>query len=238
MSTIREPSRRATGQAADEAEEGPTGFWAFLAERRRLFIPMLLGFGSISLSGYTMVSWGPTYIERHFGLTPPQFGPALGVANLCVGLSVILIGRYVDAVFSRGQRDINLRLYANIILAAAPLAGAAFMVKSPIAYFVLYTPILAATAPALVFISSVLAMVAPRSLRGRLVALFLFFYTVVGLGVGPVAVGALTDYVLHDESRIGVSMAIVVVAALVSGSVCLRLARRQFDRLLDARAPV
>jgi MFS family permease len=51
-------------------------------------------------------------------------------------------------------------------------------------------------------------MIAPANLRGQLSALYLCTVNFVGGGIGPLVVASITDFVFHDDSRIGWSMAV------------------------------
>ena len=44
-------------------------------------------------------------------------------------------------------------------------------------------------------------------MRGQVTALYLFIFTVVGQGLGPVFIGLFTDFVIRDESNLRLAMA-------------------------------
>lgn len=55
----------------------------------------------------------------------------------------------------------------------------------------------------------------------------LFGFNLIGLGVGPTLVGALTDFAFDDESKVGYSLAIIVIVASGAAFVAMRLALRR-----------
>jgi MFS family permease len=64
--------------------------------------------------------------------------------------------------------------------------------------------------------------IAPASMRGQAAALFAGVLNIIGAGLGPVAVGVLTDYVLRDPSAIGTAIVATCVTASVVGLALFR----------------
>ncbi len=61
-------------------------------------------------------------------------------------------------------------------------------------------------------------IVTPTELRGKMTALFLFIFSVVGVAFAPVITALITDFVLHDESQIRWA---IFVPAIVFGPASL-----------------
>ena len=59
-------------------------------------------------------------------------------------------------------------------------------------------------------------------MRGQIAALFTAVLTIAGAGLGPVAVGLITDYVLGDATAIGTAIAVTCVAASKVGLLLFR----------------
>ena len=70
--------------------------------------------------------------------------------------------------------------------------------------------------------------IAPAPMRGQFIALFTGVLNLLGVGIGPVAVGVLTDYVLVDPAAVGLSLLIVTLIACALACPLLLLARRSF----------
>ena len=66
---------------------------------------------------------------------------------------------------------------------------------------------------------------APAPMRGQVAALFTAVLNIVGAGLGPVAVGLITDYVLGDASAVG---AAIVAACVIASAIGLLLYRSGF----------
>lgn len=196
----------------------------FLISERRLFVPMIIGFSLIAICGQALISWTPTYFHRAFGWKPAQFGPLLGGIGLVSAFTLVFKGALMDWFYARGVKDIYIRFYVWILIASLPLVVAVFLVKDVWQFVGLYAAVAIVTIPFLSYANVAVQIIAPPQIRGRLAAFVGIPLSLMG-GLGPMLVGALTDYVLHDESRIGLSMAIVfcvmVPAALVSFWLCL-----------------
>ena len=63
---------------------------------------------------------------------------------------------------------------------------------------------------------------APAPMRGQVAALFAGVLNIVGAGLGPVAVGLITDYVLRDPSAIGTAIVVTCVTASAIGLLLFR----------------
>ena len=50
--------------------------------------------------------------------------------------------------------------------------------------------------------NAAMQIVCPAEMRGKVTALYLFFYSVIGIGLSPFIVGALSDYFFHNEAMI------------------------------------
>jgi len=86
-----------------------------------------------------------------------------------------------------------------------------------------YSPVLA-----------VVQMVSPLAMRGRFAALAVLMSNLFGMGFGAMLIGAITDYVLHDPQKVGLSTAIVLFAGAPITSLLIWSARRDFLRRLDS----
>lgn len=74
--------------------------------------------------------------------------------------------------------------------------------------------------------------VTPNRLRGQVTSIYLLMINLIGLGLGPFLVALCTDYVFHDELKVGASLGIVGVLAALAGAACLWFAARPYRALL------
>lgn len=220
--TFREPPRR--GVAAPSGDRSL--LFSFLRANWRLIGLMLVCFSALALCGYSLTAWVPTYIARRFGWEPVQYGPALSAMNVIGALWLVINGRIVDWLFGRGMKDAHMRFYSWLMVVLAPAVFLLFVVPQPWIFLGLYCVVQFLTVPFMVYVSSIVALLAPSVIRGQLIAIFMFVFTALGMGAGPALVGAITDFVFHDESRIGASLSIVVVSCFFIALVAMRLSLR------------
>ena len=232
--TFPDPGRkRAPGsdRAAQRAEVR-----AFVRGHWRLLALMLAGTSCLAICGYSMTNWVPAYIERHFGWKPAQYGVALSLMNIVSALSLVVNGWIVDRLFARGMKDAHLRFYSWLILAFLPVIAYMFFAANPYVFLACYCVAQFITVPFMVYVSSVMALIAPGAVRARMLAFFLFVFTILGLGAGPAIVAALTEYVFGSEALLGYSLAVVVIAGAVLALVAFRLALRPLASAITAQA--
>lgn len=198
----------------------------FVGANWPLLVLMLIGTSALAICGYSMTNWVPAYIERHFGWAPQRYGPALSVMNLVSALSLVVNGWIVDKLFAGGMKDAHLRFYGWLILGALPVIGYMFFAGNVWVFLACYCLAQFITVPFMVYVSSVMALIAPAGVRAQLLAFFLFVFTIVGLGAGPAMVAGLTQYVFRSEALLGYSLAVVVIAGTLVALACFRLALR------------
>ena len=122
--------------------------------------------------------------------------------------------------------DAHLRFYTWLILGLSPVILFTFFAPNVWLFLGCYGVVQFITVPFMVYVSSVMALLAPNALRAQLLAMFLFVFTILGLGAGPAIVAVLTDHVFRDEAKIGQSLAVVVIGGAAIAFVSLRLSLR------------
>lgn len=234
--TFPEPGRRSEPKKAGVSEADQREIRSFIAANWRLLVLMLVGTSCLAICGYSMTNWIPTYVERHFGWEPKQYGPALSIMNIVSAISLVVNGWIVDKLIARGMRDAHLRFYSWLIAGFFPVLAYMFFATNAWVFLVCYALAQFITVPFMVYVSSVMALIAPATIRGRMLAGFLFIFTILGLGAGPAIVAALTQYVFKSEAELGKSLAVVVIASAVIAFVAFRMALRYLSSTIAARA--
>lgn len=221
--SFREPARQLRGEKKSITT---SELLAFLKRRWPLWAGMFVAFNSISILGFALSQFMPTYLESRFGWTPVQFGPALSLTNLASAGSLIVTGSIIDRLYRGGMRDVHLRFYAWLIIAISPAFAFLFAVNDPRLVLLCYALVQFVTVPFFVFVSAVIVLVAPAAARGQLAGLYIASFTILGQGVGPPLVGAITDFVFRDEARLGESLAVVTIGGIIVAFAALQLALR------------
>lgn len=232
--TFADPGRHEIPGAAPTDRRIGAAF-AFMRDNWQLIACMMVAFSALAICGYSMTAWVPTFIGRRFHWAPEAYGPALSVMNLIAAISLVVSGRIVDLLFGRGMRDAHLRFYSWMIAALSPVILYMFFASDPWVFLACYGVVQFITVPFMVYLSSVVALLAPNAVRGQMIAIFMFVFTILGMGAGPAIVGALTTFLFRNEAMIGQSLAVVVIGAALIAFVALRLALGHLATAIAAR---
>jgi predicted MFS family arabinose efflux permease len=193
LATIREPLRGSADQALHSGAAPP--FWSVVRYlfARPSFRWFSLATGMNAFGGYAVVSFFPTFLQTTHRMSLVQSGIALALlAGVPGALGTFFAGVFADR-FGRSDRR---------ALALVPMIGAAIAIPfAPLVYLSssLAVVLAAAVVPSLMGaiyvgpgLAAVQAMVSPR-MRATTVALFLFILNIIGLGLGPLTVGWVSD---------------------------------------------
>jgi MFS family permease len=155
-----------------------------------------------SFVGYGALQWVPAYLYRSHGMSPGEIGTALAfIIGIAGGIGTFAGGILVDRL-SKGDARWNVWLPAAAIVLGTPFAIAFYLSGS--SWFPVSTgaglglwvlPVMASAlylGPAL----SVTQGLATLKMRAMASAVMLFIINIIGLGLGPAAVGFLSDHFL------------------------------------------
>jgi len=173
---------------------------------------------------YSFSAWMPALIVRTYGLSPADSGLWLGVVILLTAPVGVMTGSIISQKL-RGSYGNGAALRVGVIANFSALIPAMLLTLAPtfwlgllligVTQFLITLPF--GVAPA------ALHEVTPNQYRGQIIAIYLFFINLIGLGLGPLFVGLITDYVFGDESMLRYSMLIIAVVLLpLSGFILAR----------------
>ncbi len=215
--TLPEPVRR-NRLALSPAAGGGRGLGAAYGELLR-FLRRHPRFFGYHYAGFMFAAaviggggaWYPAHMARSFGWAPGQIGLALGLTLVAAGVCGKLICGYaVDAMYRRGRRDAQLRWYAGCLLLATPIGILAMTSDIPWLFLSGIGLFLVLLSPLPACYIAALNLVTPNELRGAGIAFFAATAGLLGLGGGPLLVGAVSDQVFGGPDHIGVGMALVI----------------------------
>jgi predicted MFS family arabinose efflux permease len=217
MFTVREPARGHSEMLADDGVRPPLGQVARFMWSQRSFRWIAIGAAMTSFGGYGATTFVPPFLMRSHGLTLAEVGVIFAaIAGVGGWFGTFLSGVIADRM---GKRDVRWNMY--VPLGAALLA----LPFQPVFYLANNTTlaILAAIIPSAmgaVFLGPCVTMVqglVPLRMRATAAALFLFILNIIGLGLGPQAVGLLSTLL---QPVLGVdSLRYALLLTMVSGSI-------------------
>lgn len=227
MLTIREPARAGAAGASPSAEADTRTFTlrevaAFLWGKRAFYGAFYGGMSLHVIVLYALPAWVPAFLVRRFDATPAAVGIEYGTLVLVVGSLGVLAGPYVGRFIERrGYADAPFRTPALSALGVVPFAVALPFCDS-------YWTAMAVIAGATFFYSlpmamaaSALQIVTPNRMRGLISSFYVFTVSVVGLGLAPTVIAAMTDFVFGDPSMVGWSLAVVCAGAGLAASILM-----------------
>lgn len=207
--TVKEPPRRNLSAELHRAGFSQTMryLWLHFAVFGPLFIGLTLG--SLDVGSR---QWGAAFFQRTYGWSPAQYGMVSGVVSIIVMLAGLYLGaKWAEWFQNRGDPAGAYRVILYTRLFALP-----FAILMP----VMPTPELAMAFSAVSFLTlgmagpmlnAVMLAIAPNQIRGQVMTLYLFIYTVVGVGLAPWITGLTTDYVFTSPDDLRWSLMLLHV---------------------------
>jgi MFS transporter, Spinster family, sphingosine-1-phosphate transporter len=192
--TMREP-RRHGAMAASAATATRATFKEALAEIRqsKAFVPLTIGAGSVAFLSYGKGVWTTIFFQRTHDLSPGEVGLFLGIGYGIAGVIGTWLGGWLADRY--GRRDARHYLTGPIIsmVIGAPLLFWAYSIEDwRFALVILFLPTIANTlyyGPAYACAQS---LVGPRA-RAVAASLIVFAQNLIGLGLGPLFFGFLSE---------------------------------------------
>jgi len=232
---IREPARRETTTVQIETAPPLSAVFAYLWQHRCMYLPIFLGMAFIALFCYGASAWFPALLQRRWGFTVREAGLFLGTCILVLGiLGSMTAGTLADYWMKHGYNDAHLRvgiLYGlgTLICGALgpilPIEGLALAFIGLTAFFSMtWVGVNAA----------VLQLITPNRMRGQISAIYQFVGVFIGVGLGPTAVAAATDYLFKSDLAVGWSLMLVSLVFVPLGCFSLHCARKAVRAKLGA----
>jgi len=225
---VREPPR---GRFDANAGSGrPAGFGDVLTTLlgKRSFWGLSFGASASSMMGYGLFFWLPSFFVRSYGLTLLEASLYYAAILLVGGITGLWLGGALADRFGAARRRMYALIPAVAFVVTIPFYVAAVTSSSLTLAFALF---LVPTALGLVWLGPVLSCiqhVVPPNMRATASAVFLFVNNLIGIGLGTVALGALSDYLSAHFGADSLRYAILAgtVFYLVAATLFVLSARR------------
>lgn len=146
-----------------------------------------------SVINYGVMAWTPSYLIKEYGLAPAEVGAVFGPLSAIIGIvGPLAAGPVSDALNRRIPAG---RIYVTLAaLVISPfLAAYTYAAPNLEAFYLRFTffgLVLTTWLPPIY--AAFLDLVLPR-IRGAIISFYILTMTIVGLGLGPYAVGLMSD---------------------------------------------
>lgn len=213
--TVREPVRGAQETSPDEGPVPSVTDVARFLWSLRAFRHLSLGMAFTAFSGYAFASWAPTFLRRVHEMAGGELGTKYGLA-LGIGGAIgsVLAGVLADRL---GRRDVRWWLWLPAFAALGPfpfLLAFLFHPDPNLAIAIAFPGLLIAAMYQGPVFSTVQTLV-PVRMRTVASGILLFVTNIIGLGLGPQAVGLLNDRVFEayggDAIRYSLTLTVSVM---------------------------
>jgi MFS family permease len=223
-----EPVRRSP---APSPAGGPhRSMWPFLRKRWRLWLSFAMTFGSMNVAYGALIYWQPAYFSRFFHWTPAQYGLALGLNSALAGAGGMLFsGAVIDRLFRKGLKDAYFVYYMWALIISTPFVIYALLSANVWVFLSLIWIAQFATVNFLGFGSAAVQLTTPGELRGRMAALFTtVIVALLGATLGSSSPAWISKYWIHDDVRLGYSIAATLAICVPIALAGIAIGRRPF----------
>ena len=191
--TLREPIRGLSEQRTSEADTVPFANVLSLLKSRASFRHMAFGAALNAFAGYSTSSWTASFMIRSHGMTTGELGTWLALILGLGGAIGVLSGGVIAERLAR--KDVRWYMWLPTLtgLICIPFMIATYLVAGA------YTALIVAIIPGVLFnvyLGNTLAMthgLVGLRMRALASAILFFILNLIGLGLGPWAVGVLSD---------------------------------------------
>ncbi len=191
--TIKEPVRGRFDRDSQVRSPANLGEILRTLAGKKSFWLMSVGSAFSSMMGYAMFFWLPSFFVRSYGITLLDASLFYGAIILVGGLAGIWMGGWAADRFGQKNRAAYAYVPAIAFVATAPLYAIGVLSPSLVLTFL---AMLIATALGLVWLGPVIAAIqhlVKANMRTTASAVFLFINNLIGIGVGTVVIGMLSD---------------------------------------------
>ena len=168
------------------------GFRTLVANRAALHL--IMGFTLTSMIGYGLTAFGPSFLIRSFGFTKLDIALKVApAAALVLAIAGVVSGKVADRLARTRGLPAQATFVAICKTCALPFTVAFYLSSNPTIAIGLYLVSLAFGAVYLGVTFSLIQSEAPMRQRATWAAITLLVNNMIGLGLGPTLVGALSD---------------------------------------------
>jgi predicted MFS family arabinose efflux permease len=222
---VRDPGRRRSVKSASIAEVFS------LVARKPSFWLMSFAAGTGSLISYGLAFWIPSFLARSFGLELVERSLIFGSIQLVGGVAGVWLGGFVGDRVRRARPSAYALVPTITYALSLPTFMLAFASHSIVASALLFTIPVAFSLAWLGPVIGAITGLVPAHMRATASAMFLFINNLIGLGLGALVIGIISDALtlrFGEESlrySAMVTTSLYALAALLMGLAASRLAR-------------
>lgn len=214
--TVKEPKRGAHDAPSQDQDQPSFGESLKVLWSKKSFRHISIGASCLALIAYAGAIWFAPYMLRNFDIQTGELGTWLALMSGILGGAGTLAGGYLAD--KKGQQDQRWYVWIPAVSAAMAIPFLCLVYTMDSLYVVL-SLFAAPAALATVYMGPCLAMVQGLvniRMRALASAILFFLINIIGLGVGPVLVGIISDQISADYGTRSVGYAVLSVSLVFS----------------------
>jgi len=213
--TVTEPKRgHSEGREALGEQPSFSKTLRFLS-RRPSFVHMTVAAGLSSYVGYSVISFLPSFLVRSYGMPVDEVGIYLGLIIGIVGGSGFFLGGYIaDHLGQSNHRRALSFIGVTVLLTAVPYAAMFLSDSWQIALLLFLVPAATANVYLAPVLSQAQGLVSLR-MRAMASALALLIINVIGLALGPLLTGVLSDVLEAQFAEESMRYSLLIVTSII-----------------------
>jgi MFS family permease len=220
---LHEPKR--LGLSKTQEDDKKINIFSHLVQNKKSLFPMFGGLIFMALIFYSFTFWAPSMMVRTYGLSLTEVGFSLGVITIIASiLGTITSGTVVDFLRSKGHSDAPIRtgmyacIFATPAICLAPLVDSLMLTWLLIGLYLFF---ISSFAPiGLLAVSGI----SSNEVKGQMAAVHAFLMMAFGLSLGPQITAFFTDFILMDESKLGMAVAMTGLIVLPLAALLFKIA--------------
>lgn len=214
--TVREPERGMSEGRKDSAERPGILTVAKFLLRSRSFVHMAVGSGLAAFGGYAVISFFPSFLNRSHGMNLAEIGVYLGLIIGIAGAVGFAGGGYFADHIGRKRRSYSLLGVALATLISWVFMVPVYLVANP--YVALAIFVVPATLSNFYLGTTIAQTQSLVGLRMRAVASAILFFilNIIGLGLGPLIAGVLSDALTVNFGTESMRYSLLIISLVLS----------------------
>jgi MFS transporter, Spinster family, sphingosine-1-phosphate transporter len=193
--TLKEPRRELSARTAGAAGPATPGLQEVAATlwKNVTFKHLLLCFSVMSLFGSGIGQWQPAFFIRSFGLSTGELGTWLAFIYGTGGLAGTYWGGALATRHAADNERVQLKVMAAAMCCFALISSLVYLAPSRYAAFGLLALATLGIGMTLGPMLATIQTLIPERMRAISIALIFLFANLIGMGLGPLAAGVLSD---------------------------------------------
>ncbi len=236
--TVQEPPRGYSETTEiKSANEYSMGQVFRLLMSRKAFVLLAIAAGCDAFAAYGIGNWLPSFLRRVHGMESGEIGVWLAMGSGGGGIIGVWLGGYLADRF--GQEDKRWYLWLPAITIGLSIILGIFMLFSPSKYGVVITNLIVKVLWA-TYLGPSIAMahgMVGLKMRALASAVLLLFINLIGLGLGPLSIGMISDYLEPSYGIYSIQYAMIFGLVVCGLSAFLYWRAAYYLRADLARAP-